>query len=56
MVEIGKEKNFEQKPFETCLAMSLLFLVNEIKPTKMSKKRELDCIVSAIKYSKYDDS
>jgi hypothetical protein len=25
-------------------------------PTKMSKKRELDCIVSAIKYSKYDDS
>lgn len=32
-----KYKLFEQKTFETCLTMSLLFLVNEIKPIKISK-------------------
>ena len=43
-----------QSTYETCLACCLLQAVDRIKPVKISRKLELDCIIHSMKFSKAD--
>ena len=47
-------QKYTQTTYETCLACCLLQLVNNVKPIKITKKLELDCIVHSLKFSKND--
>lgn len=47
-------QKYRQTTYETCLAVSLLQAVDIVKPFRITKKLELECILHSMRFSRLD--
>lgn len=47
-------QKYRQTTYETCLAVSLLQAVGIVKPVRITRKLELECILHSMKFSRLD--